>query len=145
MFHGIPHVLTAHSLEAIRPWKTEQLGGGFRRADHPAEGRRTLGRRRTGVIWIQEVPPVYELREILSAATVFVCPSIYEPLSIVNLEAMTCATAVAASAVGGIPEVVTGALVHYDADDAAGFAASKNSLGPTSAEQTLDVYRKVCA
>lgn len=95
------------------------------------------------MIRIQEVPPGYELREILSTATVFVCPWIYEPLGIVNLEAMTCATAVVASAVGGIPEVATGALVH--ADDAAGFAASKNSPGLASAKQTLDVYRKVCA
>ena len=71
--------------------------------------------------------PIGTLREILSAATVFVCPSVYEPLGIVNLEAMACATAVVASDVGGIPEVVadgvTGSLVHYDADDAGGFRA----------------------
>jgi starch synthase len=71
--------------------------------------------------------PIGELREILSAATVFVCPSVYEPLGIVNLEAMACATAVVASDVGGIPEVVadgiTGSLVHYDADDPFGFEA----------------------
>ena len=76
---------------------------------------------RTGVFWVQEMLPVGELREILSAATVFVCSSVYEPLGIVNLEAMACATAVVASDVGGIPEVVvdgvTGSLVHYDADD----------------------------
>ena len=55
---------------------------------------------------------------MLSAATVFVCPSVYEPLGIVNLEAMACETAVVASDVGGIPEVVadggTGRLVHYN-------------------------------
>ena len=61
-------------------------------------------------------PP--QVRQMLSAATVFVCPSVYEPLGIVNLEAMACGTAVVASDVGGIPEVVddgaTGLLVHYD-------------------------------
>ncbi|OBK26559.1 glycosyl transferase family 1, partial [Mycobacterium asiaticum] len=75
---------------------------------------------RTGVFWIREMLHKAKLREILSAATVFVCPSIYEPLGIVNLEAMACATAVVASDVGGIPEVVadgvTGSLVHYDVD-----------------------------
>jgi starch synthase len=72
--------------------------------------------------------PTNKIREILSAATVFVCPSVYEPLGIVNLEAMACATAVVASDVGGIPEVVdngvTGSLVHYDAEDPRGFEAS---------------------
>jgi starch synthase len=86
-----------------------------------------LARSRTGVHWIREMLPIGELREILSAATVFVCPSVYEPLGIVNLEAMACATAVVASDVGGIPEVVadgiTGSLVHYDADDPFGFEA----------------------
>jgi starch synthase len=241
LLYDIPHVLTAHSLEPLRPWKAEQLGGGYRvstwvehtavraadaiiavssamREDvlrvyptldpslvhvirngvdtnvwHPAGpvqrgsvlaelgvdptrptvafvGRITrqkgvgnlvgaahrfspdvqlvlcagapdtpeladevraavaaLARDRPGVFWIREMLPIGELREILSAATVFVCPSVYEPLGIVNLEAMACATAVVASDVGGIPEVVvdgvTGSLVHYDADDATDFQA----------------------
>jgi starch synthase len=80
--------------------------------------------------------PGDQVREILSAATVFVCPSVYEPLGIVNLEAMACSTAVVASDVGGIPEVVddgrTGLLVHYDPADATGFetglADAVNSL-----------------
>ena len=72
----------------------------------------------------------HQVRQVLSHATVFACPSVYEPLGIVNLEAMACETAVVASAVGGIPEVVvdgeTGYLVPYDpaqADDPAAVAA----------------------
>jgi starch synthase len=87
-----------------------------------------LGRTRAGVFWIREMLPVLKLREVLSAATVFVCPSVYEPLGIVNLEAMACATAVVASDVGGIPEVVsdgvTGSLVPFDAADPAGYQAA---------------------
>lgn len=241
LLHGVPHVLTAHSLEPMRPWKAEQLGGGYQvslwvertaataadaviavssgmRNDvlsvyptldpsrvhvvkngidtsvwYPAapqgeesvlaelgvdpsrpivafvgritrqkgvphliaaahrfapevqlvlcagapdtpeiaaevEGAVTeLASRRSGVFWVRDFLPVHEIREILSAATVFVCPSVYEPLGIVNLEAMACGTAVIASDVGGIPEVVddgvTGTLVHYDAADGTGFEA----------------------
>jgi starch synthase len=77
-----------------------------------------LSATRPGVFWIQRMLSPADIRELLSHATVFVCPSVYEPLGIVNLEAMACATAVVASDVGGIPEVVadgeTGLLVHYD-------------------------------
>jgi starch synthase len=70
------------------------------------------------VLWIQQMLPREQVRQVLSHATVFACPSVYEPLGIVNLEAMACETAVVASAVGGIPEVVvdgeTGYLVPYD-------------------------------
>jgi alpha-maltose-1-phosphate synthase len=224
--YGIPHVMTVHSLEPLRPWKSEQLGGGYAlsswcegvaaesaaaviavsvgmRADVlatypslPAErvhvirngidtdeyapdertdvldrhgidpGRPTLvyvGRvtrqkglpvllraaelldsdvqivlcagqadteelgaevtglvghlrdTRSGVIWLNGMLPKREIIQILSHATVFACPSLYEPLGIVNLEAMACGTAVVGSSVGGIPEVVldaqTGLLV----------------------------------
>ena len=239
LLHGIPHVLTAHSLEPMRPWKAEQLGGGYRvsswvertaveaadaviavssgmredvlatypaldpnrvhvvrngidtQAWYPAQpqpgdsvladigvdpakpivafvGRITrqkgvahlvaaahqfapnvqlvlcagapdtpeiaaevatavqeLAAVRSGVFWIREMLPPAKIREILSASTVFVCPSVYEPLGIVNLEAMACDTAVVASDVGGIPEVVadreTGLLVHYDPTDTRSF------------------------
>ena len=70
---------------------------------------------RPGVIWVQDMLPRAEIVQLLSHASVFVCPSVYEPLGIVNLEAMACGTAVVASRVGGIPEVVadgeTGLLV----------------------------------
>jgi starch synthase len=241
LLHGVPHVLTAHSLEPLRPWKAEQLGGGYRvsswvertavqaadaviavstgmRNDvlsvypaldparvhvvkngvdtgvwhpgHPvpdqsvlselgvdparpmvafvgritrqkgvphliaaahhfdpgvqlvlcagapdtpeiaaevAEAVSELAKKRSGVFWVREILPVDKIREILSAATAFVCPSVYEPLGIVNLEAMACETAVVASDVGGIPEVVddgvTGILVHYDATNPIAFEA----------------------
>ena len=251
LLYDVPHVLTAHSLEPLRPWKAEQLGGGYRlstwaeqtattaadaviavsaamRDDvvrvypnlspdrvhvvhsgidtevwHPGaqpapgesmltelgvdphrpivafvgritrqkgvehllaaahrfapdiqlvlcagapdtaqlaaevtEAVATLAATRSGVFWVQEMLTVPKLREVLSAATLFVCPSVYEPLGIVNLEAMSCATAVVASDVGGIPEVVddgvTGALVHYDRTDPVGYqmglAEAVNSL-----------------
>ncbi len=227
--HGIPHVLTAHSLEPLRPWKAEQLGGGYAvssgieklayenaaaviavsagmRADilrsypgvdparvrvihngidverwrpvhDPAflasvgmdpdrpsvvfvgritrqkglpyllqaarmlpaevqlilcagapdtpeimaevqEGVRLLQQTRDGVVWIERMLPRDELSAILTAATTFVCPSVYEPLGIVNLEAMACGAAVVGTATGGIPEVVadgrTGRLVPIE-------------------------------
>ncbi len=99
---------------------------------------------RGNVIWIEEMLPKPDLIQILSHATVFVCPSVYEPMGIVNLEAMACEAAVVATAVGGIPEVVedgvTGLLVPYEARPdgtgtpadpaalAAGLAARVNEL-----------------
>ena len=64
-------------------------------------------RARGGVIWIDEMLPRNETIQFYSHASVFCCPSIYEPFGIINLEAMACGAAVVASSVGGIPEVVT--------------------------------------
>ena len=227
--HGVPHLITAHSLEPLRPWKEQQLGGGYRLSSFieksayeeatgiiavsagmrddilraypqidPAKvtvvhngidleafqaakdldsvrahgvdpdrrsvlfvGRITkqkglpylikaardlpsdvqlvlaagapdtdqilqevtdlveeLRKVRNNVIWIQKHLSRQELIALLSSATVFACPSIYEPLGIVNLEAMACSIPVVATATGGIPEVVahnqTGLLVPID-------------------------------
>ncbi|OFN37671.1 glycogen synthase [Corynebacterium sp. HMSC072A04] len=86
-----------------------------------------LRSQRDGVFWVKDMLSREEIKQVYSGADVFVCPSIYEPLGIVNLEAMACGTAVVASNVGGIPEVVvdgeTGVLVNYDAADEATFEA----------------------
>ena len=79
-----------------------------------------LKRLRTNIWWIKDMVPHTELTALLTGADLFICPSIYEPLGIVNLEAMGCETAVLGSRVGGIPEVVadkeTGELVDYNGD-----------------------------
>jgi starch synthase len=89
------------------------------------EGVKLLQQTRDGVIWIERMLPRDELSAILTAATTFVCPSVYEPLGIVNLEAMACGAPVVGTATGGIPEVVddgvTGVLVPIEqADDGTG-------------------------
>jgi starch synthase len=229
LLNDIPHVVTAHSLEPLRPWKAEQLGGGYRisswiektafesaasviavsegmrrdilrcypaldeqkvtvvhngidlerwkAVDDPAlvrglgidpdrpsvvfvgritrqkglpyllraaallppdvqlvlcagapdtpeilaevqAGVKELQAQRSGVIWLDKLLSQVELSAVLTQATTFVCPSIYEPLGIVNLEAMACSAPVVGTATGGIPEVVedgvTGRLVRLD-------------------------------
>jgi starch synthase len=89
------------------------------------EGVERLQAERTGVVWIDRMLSRRELAVLHSAATTFVCPSIYEPLGIVNLEAMSCGAPVVGTATGGIPEVVddgvTGRLVPIEqADDGSG-------------------------
>ncbi len=100
---------------------------------------------RGNVLWIEQMLPRAQVRQVLSHATVFACPSVYEPLGIVNLEAMACETAVVASAVGGIPEVVvdgeTGYLVPYDpaqADDPVAIAEFERGLADKINELTRD-------
>jgi len=107
--------------------------------DTPAIGREMEARvaeisaNRPGVIWVREMLPRDQVIQYYSNATVFCCPSVYEPFGIINLEAMACETAVVASAIGGIPEVVvpeeTGLLVNlelkpgtFDPVDPAGFS-----------------------
>ena len=124
---GVPHLLKA--AEQLPPEAGLVLCAGA--ADTPterqqvAEAVEALQARRNGVVWIEAMLPREQLVPLITGATVFVVPSVYEPLGIVNLEAAACRTAVVASDVGGIPEVVddgrTGLLVHYDADDPAAF------------------------
>jgi starch synthase len=100
---------------------------------------------RDGVIWIEEMLPKPEVIQILSHATVFACPSIYEPLGIVNLEAMACQTAVVATATGGIVEVVddgvTGLLVPIEPGDATGEPRDAEAFARAFAERLDELVR----
>jgi starch synthase len=119
---GVPHLLDAAIeidpraqlvLCAGAP-DTRELGA------EVAEKVAKLQAERGSVVWIEKMLEREEVIQLLSHATVFVCPSVYEPLGIVNLEAMACETAVVATATGGIPEVVadgvTGLLVPFSSD-----------------------------
>jgi starch synthase len=83
---------------------------------------------RGNLVWIDRFLPLEDLIHLHSGATVFVCPSIYEPFGLVNLEAMACETAVVASHVGGIPEIVvegkTGYMVDYEPDHPEAFTTA---------------------
>ncbi len=105
-----------------------------------AEGVADVMAKRPGVVWIQEMLPRQEIIQFYSHAAVFCCPSVYEPFGIINLEAMACETAVVASAVGGIPEVVipgeTGLLVDL--------ALKEGTFDPVDAEKfSLDLAEAI--
>jgi alpha-maltose-1-phosphate synthase len=124
---GVPHLLRAGL--AFDPELQIVLLAGA--ADTPELKAETdslidhLKAERDGVFVVSEMLPRDQVRKVLTGALAFLCPSVYEPLGIVNLEAMACETAVVASNVGGIPEVVmdgeTGVIVPYDASDADSF------------------------
>jgi starch synthase len=105
-----------------------------------------LRERRDGVAWIEQMLPKPEVIQILSHATVFACPSIYEPLGIVNLEAMACETAVVATATGGIVEVledgVTGLLVPIEPGDATGEPCDPHAFARAFAERLNELVRE---
>ena len=124
---GVPHLLRA-ALRFSEGVQLVLLAGAADTPEIAAETEAAVARlreHRTALTWVSEMLPIDQVRQVLSHATVFVCPSIYEPMGIVNLEAMACETAVVASDVGGIPEVVadgrTGVLVHYDELDVEAF------------------------
>ncbi|MEV5610668.1 glycogen synthase [Streptomyces sp. NPDC052225] len=126
---GVPHLLRA-ARELVKDAQLVLCAGA---PDTPEIGREfrelveELKRTRDGVRWIPSMLPRSEVVQLLTHASVFVCPSVYEPLGIVNLEAMACGTAVVASRVGGIPEVVedgeSGLLVPYTERDPDAFEA----------------------
>jgi starch synthase len=125
---GVPHLLRA-ALDFDPAAQLVLCAGAPDTPEIAAEvsaGVQRLRAAREGVVWVEEMLPKREVIQLLSHATVFACPSIYEPLGIVNLEAMACEAAVVASAVGGIVEVVvegeTGLLVP--------FAAAEGSIEP---------------
>jgi alpha-maltose-1-phosphate synthase len=95
-------------------------------ADEVAELAERVRAGRGGLVWIDGILPRPEVVRLLTGAAAFVCPSVYEPFGLVNLEAMACETGVVASRVGGIPEIVvdgeTGFLVDLDENDPEGFA-----------------------
>jgi len=124
---GVPHLLRA-GLQLDPSLQLVLLAGAADTPELKAETDTAIAALRSsrdGVFVVSEMLPREDVRQVLTHALIFCCPSVYEPLGIVNLEAMACETAVVASRVGGIPEVVadgeTGLLVDLDTADPADF------------------------
>jgi starch synthase len=126
---GLPHLLNA-VLELDSRHQVVIVASSPDTPEIAAEVDDLVGRVRAAgrdLVWVDHFIPREDLVHLHSHATVFVCPSVYEPFGLVILEAMACETAVVASRVGGIPEIVvdgeTGFLVDFDAHDPERFAA----------------------
>jgi len=142
----------SYLLEAARQFDPAQVVLCAGAPDTPEIGeevRRQVGalaKERPGVFWVEEMLPRAELVQLMSHARVFVCPSVYEPFGLINIEAMACGAPVVASAVGGIPEVVvdgeTGFLVPFErSGDAYGTPADPVGFASAIAERVNRLLR----
>jgi glycogen synthase len=116
LVHAIPHIDPSLQVVLLAGAPdTQEIG------EEMSTGVAEASAQRAGIIWVQEMLPRHKVIQFYSHATVFCCPSVYEPFGIINLEAMACETAVVGSAIGGIPEVVvpdeTGLLVDLQLED----------------------------
>jgi len=145
---GVTHLLDA--ADAIDSRAQLVLAAGAPDTEELARETETTVERlraeRGGIVWIEKMLERREVVQLLTHATVFVCPSVYEPLGIVNLEAMACETAVVASAVGGIPEVVedgvTGLLVPPADPEALAAAVNELLADPERAHRMGEAGRR---
>ena len=146
---GVPHLLRA-GLEFDPGLQIVLLAGAADTPELKAETDEAIERltaTRDGVFVVSEMLPREDVRQVLTHAVAFLCPSVYEPLGIVNLEAMACETAVVASRVGGIPEVVvdgeTGLLVEYDEKDPRGFEKGlADAVNRLAGDRELTAYTR---
>ncbi len=138
---GLEHLLDAAPL--LDPSTNLVLCAGAPDTEELARETEQAVARLDDVVWIEEMLPKPQVIQLLTHATVFVCPSIYEPMGIVNLEAMACETAVVASRVGGIPEVVQSPARAREMGVAGRRRAVEHFSWAAIADHTMDVYRSV--